>query len=156
MVSKHIIHNSIWHHIVTEGWSISLITDSEVMWPYRNAHFMMTASNRNVFCVTGALRGGSSGYRWIPPQRSVARNFAVFFDLRLNKWLSKQSRRWWFSAPSRSLCRHDYIIHYTTSATWHIWHTYTMSDSGQLAWEVIWKSCYVFTISADSLILNKT
>ena len=155
MVSKHIIHNSMWHHIITEGWSIKLRTDSEVMWPYRNAHFMMTTSNRNIFRVTGALRGGSSGHRWIPPQRPVARSLAVFFDLRLSKWLSKQSRRWWFPAPSRSLRRHDYINHYTTSAAWHICHNYTMSD-WQLAWEVIWNSSYVFTISADSLILNKT
>ena len=32
--------------------------------------------------------------------------FHVFFDLRLNKRLSKQSRRWWFEAPPWSLWRH--------------------------------------------------
>ena len=31
-------------------------------------------------------------------QRTVARSFDVFFDLRLNKWLSKQSRRRWFKS----------------------------------------------------------
>ena len=41
-----------------------------------------------------------------PSQRPVTRNFAVFFDLRLNKCLSKQSRRRWFETPSRSLWRH--------------------------------------------------
>ena len=40
-----------------------------------------------------------------PSQRPVSRSFAVFFDLRLNKRLSKQSWGWWFEAPSRSLCR---------------------------------------------------
>ena len=41
-----------------------------------------------------------------PSQRPGTRGFAVFFDLRLNKRLSKQSRRWWFETPSRSLWRH--------------------------------------------------
>ena len=44
--------------------------------------------------------------RGIPPQRPVARSFDVFFDLRLNKRLSKQSWGWWFETPSRSLWRH--------------------------------------------------
>ena len=38
-----------------------------------------------------------------PAQRPVTRSFDVFFDLRLNKRLSKQ---WWFETPSRSLWRH--------------------------------------------------
>ena len=38
-------------------------------------------------------------------QRPVARSFDVFFDLRLNKWLSKQSWGWWLETPSRSLLR---------------------------------------------------
>ena len=33
-------------------------------------------------------------------------NFDVYFDRRLNKQLSKQSRRRWFETPSRSLCRY--------------------------------------------------
>ena len=40
------------------------------------------------------------------PQRPVTQSFDVFFDLRLNKRLSKPSRRWWFSTPSRTLWRH--------------------------------------------------
>ena len=40
-----------------------------------------------------------------PSQRPVMWNFAVFFDLRQNKRLSKQSRRWWFETPWRSLWR---------------------------------------------------
>ena len=39
-------------------------------------------------------------------QRPVTRSFDVFFDLRLNKRLSKQSRGWWFETPSRSLWYH--------------------------------------------------
>ena len=39
-------------------------------------------------------------------QRSVTWGFDVFFDLLLNKRLSKQSRQRWFETPSRSLWRH--------------------------------------------------
>ena len=39
-------------------------------------------------------------------QRPVTRSFGVFLDLRLNKWLSKQSGCRWFEAPSGSLWRH--------------------------------------------------
>ena len=41
-----------------------------------------------------------------PAQRPVTRSFDVFFDLRLNKRLSKQSLGWWFETPSSSLWRH--------------------------------------------------
>ena len=41
-----------------------------------------------------------------PLQRPVTRSFDVFFDLRLNKRLSKQSWSWWFEMLSRLLWRH--------------------------------------------------
>ena len=39
-------------------------------------------------------------------QRPVTQSFDVLFDLRLNKQLSKQSRRQWFEMPSPSLSHH--------------------------------------------------
>ena len=48
-------------------------------------------------------------HRWpvnSPHKGPVMRSFDVFFDLRLNKRLSKWSRGWWFEASSRSLWRH--------------------------------------------------
>ena len=39
-------------------------------------------------------------------QRPVTQSFNVFFDLRLNKRLSTQSRGWWFETLSRPLWRH--------------------------------------------------
>ena len=53
-----------------------------------------------------------------PAQRPVTRSFDVFYDLRPNKRLNKQSRGWWFERPSRPLWRHhnvswlfgDYLI----------------------------------------------
>ena len=41
-----------------------------------------------------------------PSQRPVTRSFDVFFDLRLNKRLSKQSQGWWFETLSRPSWRH--------------------------------------------------
>ena len=41
-----------------------------------------------------------------PAQRPVTRSFDVFFDLRLNKRLSRQSWGWWFETPWRPLWRH--------------------------------------------------
>ena len=41
------------------------------------------------------------------PQRPVTRSFDAFFDLRLNKRLSKQSCGWWFETPSGPLWRHS-------------------------------------------------
>ena len=49
--------------------------------------------------------GNSPGTGEFPAQRPVTRIFYVFFDLCLNKRLSKQS--WgWFETPSRPLWRH--------------------------------------------------
>ena len=41
-----------------------------------------------------------------PTQRPVTRSYDVFFELCLNKWLSKQSWGWWFKTLSRPLWRH--------------------------------------------------
>ena len=62
--------------------------------------FMMTSSNGNMFRVTGFCAGNSpvtAGNSPVtgefPSHRPVTRIFYAFFDLRLNKRLSKQSRR---------------------------------------------------------------
>ena len=49
----------------------------------------------------------------LPTQRPVTRSFDVFFDLRLNKRLSKQSWDWWFETPPCSLWRHSNV------ESWH-------------------------------------
>ena len=51
---------------------------------------MMTSSNGNIFRVTGPLYGEFTGPGEFPAQRPVTRIFDVFFDLCLNKQLSKQ------------------------------------------------------------------
>ena len=69
-------------------------------WP----NSMMTSSNGNIFRVIGHLCGVNGAF---PAQRPVTRSFDVFFDLRLNKRLSKQSLGWWFETPSCPLWRHS-------------------------------------------------
>ena len=64
----------IIHHVFCNDWKV----------------IMMTSSNGNFFRVTGPLCGEFTGPGEFPTQRPVTQSFAVFFDLRLNKRLSKQ------------------------------------------------------------------
>ena len=64
-------------------------------------HQMETFSALLTICA-----GNSPVPSEFPGQRPVTRNFDVFFDLRLNKRLSKQWWVWWFETPSRPLWRH--------------------------------------------------
>ena len=66
----------------------------------------MTSSNGNIFRVNGSLCGEFTGLGEFPTQRPVTQSFDVFFDLRLNKRLSKQPWGWWFETLSWSLWRH--------------------------------------------------
>ena len=74
----------------------------------------MTSSNGNMFRVTGFCEGNSpvtAGNSPVTGEFPSYRQWRdVFFDLRLNKRLSKQSRRWWFETPSRSLWRHCNLV----------------------------------------------
>ena len=63
-------------------------SDSSYAW-WR--HQMKTLSALLAFCVGNSPAAGE-----FPSQRPVTRSFDVFFDLWLNKRLSKQSRRRWF------------------------------------------------------------
>ena len=71
---------------------------------------MKTSSHRNLSQLLTLCARNSLVTNEFPSQRSVARSFDVFFDLRLNKRLSKQSTRRWFETPWRSLWRHCNVI----------------------------------------------
>ena len=76
-------------------------------------HIMMTSSNGNIFRITVPLWGEFTGHRWIPLIKASNAELDVFLNLRLNKLVSKQSRRWQFETPSRSLWRHcNYLSTY--------------------------------------------
>ena len=64
-------------------------------------HQMETFSALLAICA-----GNSPVCGEFPTQRLVTRSFDVFFDLRPNKRLSKQSKGWWFETLSRPLWRH--------------------------------------------------
>ena len=86
----------LWH--LTSYWDGSLVV---IRWDS-----MMTSSNGNIFRVMAICAGNSPLPGEFPAQKPVTRNFDVFFDLRLNKRLSKQSWGWWFETLSRPLWRH--------------------------------------------------
>ena len=80
----------------TVSWSIP-ITNTMAWW----RHQMETFSALLAICAGNSPVPGE-----FPAQRPVTRGVDVFFDLRPDKLLSKQSRGWWFETPSHSLWRH--------------------------------------------------
>ena len=83
------------------------------IWPLlwsidRFSYVMMASSNGKALRTISPVPGE------FPAQRPVTRSFDVFFDLRLNERLCKQSWGCWFETPSRSLqWRHNvlYLSH---------------------------------------------
>ena len=69
-------------------------------------HFMMTSSSWKFSRVSGPLCGEFTGHRWIPRTKAID----VFFDLRLNKRMSKQWWGWWFVTSRHSLWRHFNVL----------------------------------------------
>ena len=63
-------------------------------------HLMETFPALQVLCAGNSLVTGEF------PARPVTLSFDVFFDLCLNKRLSKQPWGWWYETPSHSLWRH--------------------------------------------------
>ena len=105
-----------WMHVITSvgsiiyGWSSerkSLRSDFELLWAWWR-HQMETFSALLSLCVGNSPVPGD-----FPSQRPVTRSFDAFFDLRLNKRLSKQTWGWWFETPSRSLWRHRNGLHHS-------------------------------------------
>ena len=102
VTTKHFQWNNTKH--------LFMLMDSIELDAYHNLskdlYHMMTSSNGNIFRVTGHLCGEFTGPGEFPTQRPVTRSFDVFFDLRLNKRLSKPPWGWWFETLAWSLWRH--------------------------------------------------
>ena len=64
---------------------------------------LVMSSNENISALLVFCAGNSPVTSEFPPTKA---SFDVFFDLRLIKWLGKQSRSRWCETPSRSLWRH--------------------------------------------------
>ena len=92
-----------------------------------------------------------------PTQRPVTWSFDVFFNLRLNLRLSKQSLGWWFETPSRSLWRH------CNKALGQSCHCFS---SPQVTVKIHWRMLYIIILifrvgsddfpSAREVTLNKS
>ena len=85
-------------HLSKRNWSRAGLGELMAVYgplSYKIVRVMMASSNENILRFTGLLCG-----EFTDP------GFGVFFDLRLNKRLSKQSWGWWFETPSWSLWRH--------------------------------------------------
>ena len=67
------------------------------------------------FALLVICAGNSPVTGEFPSQRPVKLSFDVFFDLRLNKRLSKQWWGWWFETLSRPVWRHCYVWYDSTS-----------------------------------------
>ena len=86
-------------------WSVNIYaTNNERPCPSRR-HQMKTFSALLALCVENSPDTGE-----LPSQRSVRRSFDIFFDLGLNKRLSKQLKSWWFETTSCSLWRHHNVL----------------------------------------------
>ena len=79
-----------------------LLSRPKVSW-----HFTWWRHQMETFSALLALCAGNSPVPGeFPTQRPVTRGFDVYFDLRPNKRLSKQSLGWWFETLSPTLWRH--------------------------------------------------
>ena len=79
-----------------------------------------------------ALLALCAGPRWIPRAKASDANFDVFFDLRPNKRLSKQSWGWWFETPSHPLWRHLNAMAFKKWGASNIWR-----ERGERIWMTI-------------------
>ena len=101
--------------MLENGWASQ--GDMYVIWtPYPNRFikiFSWWRHQMETFSALLAICAGNSPVPGeFPTQRPVTRNFDVYFDLRPNKRLSKQSCGWWFETLSCSLWRHRNVGSY--------------------------------------------
>ena len=123
-----IFHGICCLHIM---WDICM----RILWDIPYIYIVMiTSSNVNIFRVTGPLCGEFTGRRWIPWTKASDGKLWCFYDLRLNKWLSKQWWGWWYGIPSHPLWRHcdgieiqcAYFMGYTVCIFSDIYHVHIL------------------------------
>ena len=82
---------------------LSFITPSQVKW----VNLLLSGTSHMVISALLAICAGNSPVPGeFPTQRPVTRSLDLFFDLRLNKRLSKLWWSWWSWTPSCPLWRH--------------------------------------------------
>ena len=102
---KHFDNHQNWindESLLNPGYGAAIISPRTIdVIPTWWRHQMETFSALLAICAGNSPVSGE-----FPAQRPVTRSFDVFFDLRLNKRLSKQSWGWWFETLSSPLWRH--------------------------------------------------
>ena len=96
-------------------------------------HFSWCRHQMETFSALLAICAGNSpAIGEFSAQRPVARNFNVFFNLRLNKRLSKQTYGWRFETPSRLLwcyCNVNKFTGFISLFSSHVSWSYLKNDS---------------------------
>ena len=92
------VDDRIWQYLIRRLSSSGLFDLAGIAW-WR--HQMDKFSALLAICAGNSPVPGE-----FPAQRPVTRSFDVFFDLRLNQRLSKNSWGWWFETLPRPLWRH--------------------------------------------------
>ena len=111
IMRKEFLYRDVIMHACTITWSCAMKATGYIQSWWRNQ--METFSALLAICAGNSPVPGE-----FPTQRPVTRSFDVFFDLRLNKRLSKQWWGWWFETPSHPLWRHCHVIINIYSSNW--------------------------------------
>ena len=106
---------SILWCVLSIHWPLCSTNSQHSWW----RHQMETLSALLALCVGNSPVPGE-----FPLQRPVTRSFDVFFDMRPNKRLSKQSWGWWFETPLHPLWRHCNVCYLTSVLTFHYERSY--------------------------------
>ena len=129
---------------VEEPWRTWALPNYNKTWQGENRtpwwrHQMETFSALLAICAGNSPVPGE-----FPTQRPVTRSFDVYFDLRPNKRLGKQSLGWWFETLSPPLWRHrnDILlgmsyrwVNQGLREYWSVW--YQNVDNFKPKWEVV-------------------
>ena len=93
-----------------------------------------------------------------PPQRPVTWSFDVFFDLHLNKRLSKESWGWWFETLLRPLWSHCNVTDSPCGVWGRVWSSFRLMVLN-VSWCVVlvyWREiCYSFLAIILVLYITK-
>ena len=102
ILQYHMVSRAQWGNSLRAPLAPHELTSSSCAW------YMMMLSNGTFSTLRALFAENSPVTSEFPSQRPVTQrlSFGVFFDLRLNKQLRKQSRCRWFEMPSCSLWHH--------------------------------------------------
>ena len=122
---KHSIHDDvmIWRYFQDYFVDGSPVTGvplprlgSGHWWYLAKTQYSWWRHEMEIFSALKALcEGNLSVTGGFPSRMPVTRSFYVFFDLRLDKPVRTQWRRWWFETPLRLLWRHDNVQRFVVS-----------------------------------------